>query len=142
MTLSLLLIGILRVSFHVGRLPTRFLKIVGQRCSHVVKHKPPSNHIMVVNQNVEDHGHGLVDFHAPTKEPLTCKFQSPKDKRPGFRRRGRSQGGFKVGPDLRCWAQLVGTYKPYPTRLILHLGRCVLIHTKIWWASGQHGNSP
>jgi hypothetical protein len=37
---------------------------------------------------------------------------------------------------------VVGTYELYPTRIPLHLSGCVLIHIRIWWASGLHGNSP
>ena len=37
---------------------------------------------------------------------------------------------------------LDGTYEPYPTRFPPHLNGFVLIDTKIWWASGLHGNSP
>ena len=68
-----------RVSFHVGHLPTRFYIIMGQRCSHVVEHKPLSNHILVVCWNVEGCEHMPLDFHAPTKKSLTYKCQSPED---------------------------------------------------------------
>ena len=37
---------------------------------------------------------------------------------------------------------IVGTYESYHTKLPLHLGGCIHIHTRIWWASGLHGNSP
>ena len=37
---------------------------------------------------------------------------------------------------------LVGTYESHPTRFPLHLDEFVLIHTRIWWVSGLHGNSP
>ena len=47
-----------------------------------------------------------------------------------------------MGPDLRRHDQLGGTRKPYPTRLPLHLGGFVLIHTRVSWASNPHGNSP
>ena len=65
--------------FHVGPLPTRFLRILGRRCSHVVKPKPPSNHMLAVCQNVEGRRHSPWDFHAPTKESWAYKCQSPHD---------------------------------------------------------------
>ena len=46
------------------------------------------------------------------------------------------------GLNLRSWEYPVGTYKPYPTRFPLYLNKFVLIHTRIRWASGLHGNSP
>jgi hypothetical protein len=66
------------VSFHVRHSLTRFYEIVGQMRSHVLKHKPPSNHIMMVRYNVKGHGQELLDFHALTKEFLTYKCWSPK----------------------------------------------------------------
>ena len=80
------------VSFHVGHSLTRFYKIVGRMRCHVLKHKPPSNHIMVVCYNVKGHGQGLLDFHAPTKEFLACKCWTPKVLKTSFRRR-RLVGG-------------------------------------------------
>ena len=44
--------------------------------------------------------------------------------------------------DLRSSELVGGMYKPYPTRSPLHLGGFVLIHTRTWWASGLHGNTP
>ena len=38
----------LKVSYHVGRSPTGFYKIMGRRCSHVFKRKPLSSHIFAV----------------------------------------------------------------------------------------------
>ena len=52
------------------------------RCSHVVKHKPPSYYIQAIRKNVEGHGHGLLDFHASTKESLTYNRRSQKAWRP------------------------------------------------------------
>ena len=52
--------------FSCRLLTTRFSDKVGQRCSHVLNCKPPSNHILVVPYNVEGHGHELPDFHAST----------------------------------------------------------------------------
>ena len=72
-------IGGRRVSFHVGRLPTRFQKIMGRRYLHVVKHKMAPNNIMMVRQNVEGHGHGPLDFHASTKESSIFQCMSSKD---------------------------------------------------------------
>ena len=37
---------------------------------------------------------------------------------------------------------LVGTYKPYPTKVPLHLGGFVLIHIGICRVNGLHANSP
>jgi hypothetical protein len=48
------------MSFHVGHSPTRLYIIMGRRCSHVLKHKPSSNHVMAICLNVEHHGHGHV----------------------------------------------------------------------------------
>ena len=36
----------------------------------------------------------------------------------------------------------VGTNEPYPTRFPLHLDGFVIIHTKIWWVSSLHRNTP
>lgn len=41
-------VGPIRVSFRVGRCPTRLWIIVSRKCSHVVKHKWSSNHILTV----------------------------------------------------------------------------------------------
>ena len=57
------------------------------------KHNPPSKHIMVVFLIVDGRGHGLLDFHAYTKESLTYKCQSPKVLNTSFRRRGGQLGG-------------------------------------------------
>jgi hypothetical protein len=39
---------------------------VGWRTPLVDKYKLPTNHILVAYQNVEGHGHGLLDFYVPT----------------------------------------------------------------------------
>ena len=52
---------------------------MGQRCSHVVKHKAISHHNMVVCHNVEGRGHMPPDFHALTKKSLTNKCPSLND---------------------------------------------------------------
>ena len=51
------------------------------------------------------------------------------------------RGGEQVGLDFRRQEQVVGTYEPHPTIFSLHLGKLVLIYTRIWWVSGLHGNS-
>ena len=73
-----------------------------QRCLHVVKDKLPYNHISVVRQNVEGHGHGLLDFHAPTKECSTYKFALPRIEDPIF----EAGGIFNLEEEVSRWARI------------------------------------
>ena len=73
--------------FHVGRTPIRLQKIRGRRYSHVVKHKPPPNHIMAAHQNVESHGHGPLDFHSVPLEVLSLHVLVTERLKIAFRRR-------------------------------------------------------
>jgi hypothetical protein len=47
-----------------------------------------------------------------------------------------------VGLNLRRWESLVSTYELYPIISPLHLDGFILIHIRIWRASGLHENSP
>ena len=95
------------IEFPCRLLPTRFQKIVGKSCSHILKHKLSSNHKLVVRQNVKGCGHGPLDFHTSTKESLTYKCQLPKVLKTGYRSRRRLVGG--LGFEKMGVAQLART---------------------------------
>ena len=78
-----------RVGFDVGRLPIRFWKRMGRRCSHVLKHKPSPSHILAVSYYVEGRGRMPLDFHAFNDEYLTYKCWSPKVLKTSSRKRSR-----------------------------------------------------
>ena len=37
---------------------------------------------------------------------------------------------------------VVGMYKSYPNKFLLHLDGFLLIYIRVWWTSGLHGKSP
>jgi hypothetical protein len=51
-------------------------------------------------------------------------------------------GSYLVYQTLNIIFSVDDTHEPYPTRSPLHSDGCVVIHTRIWWASGLHENSP
>jgi hypothetical protein len=63
--------------------------IVGWRCSHVDKHKLPTNHILVAYQNVEGHEDGPLDFHAPIKALFNLQVPVTEGSKTSFRKRRR-----------------------------------------------------
>ena len=128
-----------RASFHVGGSPTRLQKIMDRRYLHVLKHKTPSKHMLVVCQNVKGNEHMPLDSHALTKS-LTYKCQSTKILQTNFRRRRRLVGG--PGLELEDGRSQLADLNPIPPYFSLHLGGFVLIHTRIWWGRGPDGNSP
>ena len=109
---------------------------------------------MAVHYNVDGHGHGPLDFHAPTK-----------DLWPGSACHRRIHTGWRLKSSNQCWfttpslvsgrsmsvgghgsekirvASLTHT-NPTPPMFHLHLGGFVLLHTWIWWVSSLHGTSP
>jgi hypothetical protein len=88
---------------------------VGWRCSHVDKHKPRTNHILVAYWNLKGHGHGLLDFHAPT-EFFNLQVLITKGLKTSFRRRRRLVSEL-IFEKMRI-AIVVDKYKPYPTKSI------------------------
>ena len=94
---------------------------------------------------MEDHGHGPLDFHVPTKESLTYKCQSSRDynplktqenqcwsSTPSLVTRTRRLVSGPIFEKMRV-AQLTHL-NPNPIIFPPHLGGFVLIHTRIWWA--------
>ena len=80
-----------------------------------------------------------LDFHTFTKESSTYSYRSLNLLKTSFRRRRRLVGGpgfEKMG--IASW----GRDKPNPIRFHVHLGSFIVIHTRIWRASGLHGIHP
>lgn len=81
----------------------------------------------------------LLEFYVCTKEFLTYKCQSSKDWKLDL-----GGGNFNPKEEINRWLRfekmrvttVVGTYKPCSHQFPLHLDGFVLIHTRVWWASG------
>ena len=138
-------LDLLRVSSHVGRSPTRFQIMMGWRCSHVNKHKPPTNHIMVACQNVGGCGHGPQDFHTPTKAFFNLQAPVVKGLKTGYRR----GGGFNLEEEVSRWSRfekmIVASshIRTLPNHIPFAFGRvCPYSHQKLVGECGLHGNSP
>ena len=73
---------------------------MGWRCSHVLKSKSLSNHILAVHENVKGRGHGLLDFRASTQESSIYKCWSLKV---FWGLVSRGAGGFDLEEEVSRW---------------------------------------
>ena len=114
---------------------------MSRRCSHVVKQKTPSNHIMVVR------GHELLDFLGSIGEYLTYKCWSLKVLKTMFRRRRRSLSRRRL---LVSWSGFeemgVASWHIWTMshQNSLYIQACLYLHILEYggWVSGLHQNLP